>query len=126
WVLRGVLPGDHTRVVLRGQRFVMGRGDDVEVKLEHSRVSRRHAELYRQGPIFALRDLGSTNGTYANGARIEHCAVRPGMLLRIGDWLGIVEESSDGPFAPFSELLPGVFGGDVLATALHTVKQAAG
>src|SRR5262245_33811464 len=66
WVLRGILPGDKTRTVLRGQRLVIGRDEHAEVRLTHSRVSRQHAELHRQGPIFALRDLGSTNGSYAN------------------------------------------------------------
>jgi DNA-binding NtrC family response regulator len=125
WVLRGLLPGDETCVALRGQRLVVGRDDDADVSLVHSRVSRRHAELYRQGPIYALRDLGSTNGSFVDGKRIEHCAIRPGMLLRIGDFLGLVEVSPEASPAPFGELVPGVFGGSRLADALRTVEQAA-
>lgn len=125
WVLRGLLPGDETTVVLRGQRFVIGRDENAEVRLVHSRVSRQHAELYRQGPIYALRDLGSTNGSYADGKRVEHCAIGPGMLLRIGDWLGLVERTREASERPFGELVPGVFGGGTLARALRTVEQAA-
>ena len=124
WVLRGVLPGDETSVALSGQRLVIGRDDDVEVRLVHARVSRRHAELYRQGPIYALRDLGSTNGSHVDGKRVEHCAIRPGMLLRIGDWLGLVESSSEAR-TRFGELAPGIFGGSALAEALRTVGHAA-
>lgn len=125
WVLRGVLPGDETNVALRGQHLVIGRDDNVNVKLAHSRVSRRHAELYRQGPIYALRDLGSTNGSYVDGKRVEHCAIRPGMLLRIGDFLGLVDVSPEATSSPFGEIVRGVFGGQGLANALRTVEQAA-
>lgn len=125
WVLRGVLPGDETNVVLRGQQLVIGRDDGVDVRLGHSRVSRRHAELHRQGPIYALRDLGSANGSYVDGKRVEHCVIRPGSLLRVGDWLGIVETSRGEARRAFGELVPGVFGGAELAEALRTVEQAA-
>jgi transcriptional regulator with GAF, ATPase, and Fis domain len=125
WVLRGVLPEDDTYLTLTGQKLVIGRDEDVEVRLTNTRVSRRHAELYRQGPIYALRDLGSTNGSYVDGQRIEHCAIRPGMLLRIGDWLGLVEKSNAKSFAPFRELASGIFGGGCLAEALKTVAHAA-
>jgi predicted component of type VI protein secretion system len=38
-----------------------------------SRVSREHAEIVREGNVFRVRDLKSTNGTYVNGERIS-CA----------------------------------------------------
>jgi sigma-54 dependent transcriptional regulator, acetoin dehydrogenase operon transcriptional activator AcoR len=129
WILRSILPGDSKRVVLRGASFVLGRGDECAVQLTHSRVSRRHAEIYRQGPVFAFRDLGSTNGTYADGRRVEHCAVRSGLVIRIGDWLGIIQKvaeaseyaSTDG----FTELASGLFGGAEMAIALRAAQQAA-
>ena len=48
-------------------------------------VSRRHAELRRDGERWFLRDLGSSNGTRVNGVRvIEDTEVRPGDRLSLG------------------------------------------
>jgi two-component system, NtrC family, response regulator AtoC len=42
---------------------LLGRGDDCDVRLEHSTVSRRHAILHL-GPELRIQDLGSQNGTF--------------------------------------------------------------
>ena len=48
-------------------------------------VSRRHAQLRRDGKRWLLRDLGSRNGTRLNGARVtEEIEVRPGDQLSLG------------------------------------------
>src|SRR5579871_3952149 len=62
----------------------IGRSGENAVVLVHERVSRRHAEIAWDGERYLLRDLGSRNGTYLNGRRIE--APAP---LRHGDLIGI-------------------------------------
>jgi pSer/pThr/pTyr-binding forkhead associated (FHA) protein len=47
-------------------------------------ASRRHAEILPAEGGFALRDLGSTNGTWVNGERIEERALHPGDRIQIG------------------------------------------
>ena len=47
------------------------RGVEVEITLEAANVSRRHAEIRRQNDCFILVDLGSYNGTFLNGRRIN-------------------------------------------------------
>lgn len=47
------------------------RGMEVEITLEAANVSRRHAEIRRQNDSFILVDLGSYNGTFLNGRRIN-------------------------------------------------------
>ena len=50
-----------------------------------STVSRRHAELVRTGDVVIVRDLGSTNGTFVNGARVSgDQSLRPGDRVRFG------------------------------------------
>lgn len=50
-----------------------------------STVSRRHAELVRTGAVVIVRDLGSTNGTFVNGARVTgDQSLRPGDRVRFG------------------------------------------
>jgi len=111
---------------LRGLRLRIGRGDACHLRLEHSSVSREHAELYRQGPIYALKDLGSTNGTWLNGERVEHTAVTPGDVLRVGDCVGVVMAlDPDGPTREFGVLGPELWGGPALAKALAKAKASA-
>src|SRR5262245_57522229 len=91
-VLRGVLPDDETFVRLSGTRWVLGRGAECDVQLERSRVSRHHAEIMRTGPMLSIRDLGSTNGTKLDGLPVTHASIGAGSVIRIGEWLGVVEE----------------------------------
>ncbi len=58
---------------------LLGR-DSPSVNLTESSVSRRHAELTEQQGRWTLKDLGSANGTYLNGVKID----RP-TELRLGD-----------------------------------------
>src|SRR5688572_204182 len=76
--------------MLRGARLRVRRGAESHVRLEHGSVSREHVELYRQGPIYAMRDLESTNGTYLNGVRTEHGAISAGDVIRVGEFVGVV------------------------------------
>ncbi|MCA9172942.1 MAG: FHA domain-containing protein [Planctomycetales bacterium] len=65
--------------------FVIGRADTADLRLVSNRVSREHAVLSWEDGQFWLRDLGSTNGTFRNGTRIEREAVQHGDVLRIAD-----------------------------------------
>ncbi|MFS4091714.1 FHA domain-containing protein [Streptomyces sp. AF1A] len=53
----------------------IGRDPANGLRLNHDTVSRVHAELSRQGGVWVLRDLGSTNGTTVNGRRVFGSAV---------------------------------------------------
>lgn len=53
----------------------IGRDPANGLRLSHESVSRVHAELSRQGGLWVLRDLGSTNGTSVNGRRVIGAAV---------------------------------------------------
>jgi hypothetical protein len=64
----------------------IGRGRDVAVCLRHSSVSRRHACLRQTPAGFELQDLGSTNGTFINGRRVDQpLLVKDGDRLTFGD-----------------------------------------
>jgi signal transduction histidine kinase len=70
----------------KGRRFelpdaiaLVGR-DSRQLPLTDNTVSRRHCELLPQDGNWILRDLGSSNGTYVNGARVEKVVV-----LKVGD-----------------------------------------
>ena len=64
---------------------MIGRQADCDVSLTHSRkISRRHCCIAQVNNTFIVRDLGSTNGVYLNGKRIEKEA-----LITMGDDLVI-------------------------------------
>src|SRR5437763_1170840 len=60
--------------------FTIGRASDCDLALPDMTVSWRHAELRRAGDNWLLVDLGSTNGTRANGWRVGD-----GFTIRAGD-----------------------------------------
>ena len=64
--------------------LVIGRSPDVDVVINDSNVSRRHAEVWRTGEGVAVRDLGSTNGTFVNGHRITAVSLSPRDDVTIG------------------------------------------
>lgn len=54
-----------------GSPYVVGRKTGVSLKLQFRTVSGNHASLWVEDGLLFLRDLGSTNGTFVNGARVE-------------------------------------------------------
>ncbi|MEO8905976.1 MAG: sigma 54-interacting transcriptional regulator [Polyangiaceae bacterium] len=103
---------------------LIGRDSDCRFSLRGGGVSRRHVEIQRQGPIFALSDLNSTNGTFLNGKRVQHAAIAPGSVLRVGEHIGIFVESSCQP-GGFREIASDMFGGHELAGSLNAALAAA-
>jgi hypothetical protein len=51
--------------------LVLGRSRHCDVVLNHDTVSRTHAEIRREGGGWSVRDLGSCNGTWLDGRRVE-------------------------------------------------------
>ena len=62
----------------------IGTGTDAGLVLSDDRVSARHAEVTAVDGRFAVRDLGSTNGTWFEGSRVERADVAAGATLRVG------------------------------------------
>ena len=63
----------------------LGRGN-VEIQLEDPFASSRHARIFREGHVYVIEDLGSTNGTYLNDEPLRGPApLHPGDRIRIGD-----------------------------------------
>jgi hypothetical protein len=65
-----VLPGGE-RVRVHDDAVTIGRLPECEVTLNDQNVSRRHAEVRKEGDAFVVVDLGSTNGTKVNGTRVQ-------------------------------------------------------
>ena len=79
--------------VLKGQRLPVrttlaniGRADYNDLVLPDDSVSTVHAKLQRREGIWVIVDVGSTNGTFADGERVtDEAPLTPGALLRFGE-----------------------------------------
>jgi len=65
-------------------RTVLGRGTESDVQLQDSEVSRRHAMLEIRGDEATLVDLGSTNGTYVDGVRVQKASIFSNQEFSLG------------------------------------------
>ena len=65
---------------------VLGLGRDASnaIQVHDTEVSRRHAEIRRTNKVYTLVDLGSSNGTYVNGKRIEQHVLASGDEVQLG------------------------------------------
>jgi len=113
---------------LADERTLLGRDDDCQVKLLGKEISRRHAEIRRDGPLHILTDLDSRNGAFVNGAQIREVPISPGDVLRLGEWIGIaihVPPDAVDPDPVFDLLAANLAGGPVLRPILEQAKKAA-
>jgi pSer/pThr/pTyr-binding forkhead associated (FHA) protein len=82
-VTHGALAG--TRVSLDSKPITLGRADDSTLVLDDDYASTRHARLVLQGEEWYVEDLGSTNGTYLDRAKVSGPTRVPlGVPIRIG------------------------------------------
>jgi pSer/pThr/pTyr-binding forkhead associated (FHA) protein len=72
-------------IPLRDDVTTIGRGLQVDVRLDDPSVSRLHAEIVRRGPYVYLADLGlSRNGTQVNGRPVARRVLEDGDVLTFG------------------------------------------
>ncbi|MBD0690016.1 FHA domain-containing protein [Streptomyces sp. CBMA123] len=93
-----VLVTDHeSQLIDPARAYHLGRDPTSEIVLDDPRVSWHHAVLRAAAGHWQLEDVGSTNGTYDQGRRVDHEDVGPGTRLRFGD-------PATGPAATFTGL----------------------
>lgn len=79
------LEGSPRVIGLRGHGLLFGRGDGVDVFVDDLYVSDEHAEILPDDGSWSIRDLGSTNGTFLNGAKVTRpTPLAAGDQLRLG------------------------------------------
>ena len=75
---------DGRRVGIGSQLLTIGRLPECAIALDDPNVSRRHAQIRREGLDVVIVDLGSTNGTKINGVLIREHRLLPGDTITIG------------------------------------------
>ncbi len=79
--------------------YGVGRDPQGDLVLQDARVSWRHATVRWGGQNWILEDHGSTNGTYAQGQRVQELPLGPGSVIHLGN-------ATDGPRLTFSGTAP--------------------
>lgn len=74
-------------------RALIGREGQIDFIVPHPSVSRQHCELLVMDDALLVRDLGSRNGTFVNGERVQVSQVHTGQTLRLGEVDMFVEEA---------------------------------
>ena len=91
-----------------GQELVVGRASEFDMVLVEDMVSRKHAIIQVSQGVLTIEDLGSTNGTFVNGERLEKSAeLSVGDRILIGtSILKVVSTSGDKANKAPSQQLP--------------------
>jgi EAL domain-containing protein (putative c-di-GMP-specific phosphodiesterase class I) len=86
WIEGEIVAGRGSeRIAVSKLPYTIGRQESTELCINSTRISREHARIVRHGKGYKIRDLGSTNGTYVNGERIDETALADGDLISIAD-----------------------------------------
>ena len=93
--IKGPLEGK--RFIISKRSMLIGREEGLDLTIPDGSVSRHHAEIVLGPEKAQVKDLGSRNGVFVNGARVTVGSIRPGDTLRVHKSLFIVEEIPPRP-----------------------------
>ena len=84
-VLRGAYAGSSEEFTLT-KELTIGRDSACDIVFDDPAISRRNSRVFLAGGVVYLEDLGSQNGTFLNGARVEMPSIlRSGDEIALGD-----------------------------------------
>ena len=77
-------PSQGSRFLLDQDLSIAGRHPEADIFLDDVTVSRKHAQFQRKDGNFQVRDLGSMNGIFVNGQRVDGSILEEGSEILIG------------------------------------------
>ncbi len=83
FVLRGVSGAAFGKTFPVASAMTIGRAQECDISIPSEEISRRHAQVKPTQDGLAVEDLGSANGTYINGNRVQHGLLKAGDELRL-------------------------------------------
>jgi len=104
---------------------VLGRDSANDTPLIGRETSRRHAEVWMDGPLPMIRDLESRNGVFVNKSKVQQSALKFQDVVRLGEWLGIVVPYDPEGDTSFRSIASGWYGGAQLAHAVEPAQRVA-
>lgn len=113
-----------TEYPLKGEEFLIGRGNDCDLRVRDSDVSRHHCMIRNRGNEVTLIDLGSSNGTFVNGHRvISQSTLKGGDEIRIGKGRFFVD-FGDGIGSPVADVDPLAHTNRFTAEQMRQMKES--
>src|SRR5579864_823613 len=98
--------GPAHRVALDPLPFRIGRDKKTNYAISSKQISKEHAEISWSDGQFIIRDLGSTNGTFVNGQRIQETILQNGDIIHVAhEEFRFVQTSENMPESNNSEFL---------------------
>jgi len=76
--------GEKKQFKIHRDMTVIGRREDCDLRIPLSDVSRKHCRIVKEGDTIRVEDLGSSNGTFRNGERVQESPVEAGDTIRVG------------------------------------------
>jgi pSer/pThr/pTyr-binding forkhead associated (FHA) protein len=76
--------GERRSFSISRDMMVIGRRQDCDLMIPLGEISRKHCRIIRDDDTLRLEDLGSSNGTFHNGRRIQEAVLEPGDTVQIG------------------------------------------
>jgi two-component system response regulator FlrC len=122
--IQWVWPGTAQTQFAKEPRSV-GRDRTCDTQLDGNETSRKHAELRIEGPLFTIHDLGSRNGVFVNGAKVQRLALKQGDVVRLGEWLGVVVLCDLSSDFSFRDIGVNWYGSRKLALAVEPARRVA-
>lgn len=83
--------GDRRSFSITRELTVIGRREDCDFRIPLGEISRKHCRLIKESDVLRIEDLGSSNGTYHNGTRVQEAVLQPGDTLQVGSVIFVVQ-----------------------------------
>jgi len=119
WTLEVQDDSSVRRVPISDKPLVFGSSSGADIRVHDRTVSSRHCEIVAVGARVGVRDLGSRNGTFVGGARVNEAWATEGTTIAIGQTTLVcasLDEQEDED--ELAEPLPGVAGSSKLMRRL--------
>lgn len=111
--------GEQRSFSLARDTTIVGRREDADFRIPLTDVSRKHCRIVKNGNVLKVEDLGSSNGTYVNGQKVQSAKLNPGDTLQVGPVPFVVQ--IDGT-PPEETMRPGVAPAGSAAAKVHRAQ----
>lgn len=83
--------GDRRSFSLHKDQTVIGRREDCDLRIPLGEISRKHCRFILDDGTLKVEDLGSSNGTYHNGQRVQEATIQPGDTVQVGSIAFVIQ-----------------------------------
>jgi pSer/pThr/pTyr-binding forkhead associated (FHA) protein len=83
--------GERRSFSISREMTVIGRRQDCDLMIPLGEISRKHCRIIRDGEALRLEDLGSSNGTFHNGRRVQEAELSAGDTIQVGPVAFVVQ-----------------------------------